>query len=185
MSDRYYNKIDQIRVTPLLVGGAEDPSATAVTAKAREFSADFVYIDGDVLEHTAGSQPVCQITEEDTPVGADIKLEINTVDYEVKTAIAGGTPKMSGEDYIGWEMGMVTAGPFKLEVWSRSYDASSSLEGNQDKYIKTTCNYCTGRPDSKTQNEKDFDTGKFAIKARQNPSSGDTPYEEEDVAAIV
>jgi hypothetical protein len=186
LADKYFNNIEQIRVTELLSTGAADPSATAKSSTVpKELSVSYVYEEGEELVQRGGGANVCTLTEEDEPKGADLDLTLATAEYEVKQVIAGGDLKTSGPDTTGWEFPAATPGPFKLEAWIPKYDTTSSIEGKVDGYLKVTCNFCKGRVAEATAADREWLEDKFTIKARQNPSSGDPAYEEEEVAAIV
>lgn len=181
----FFYKFSQIRVTELLATGADDPSATAQNSTIpKDMTISFIYNDGEEAEQTGGGETVCRITEEDEPKGADIELTVASLEYDLKAAIAGGTVKTSGDDSTGWEFPTTVPGPFKFEAWIPAYDTSSSVEGMVDGYIKITCPFCVGRVSDRDHGETKWGEDKFSIKARQNPYSGDTAYEEEEVAAI-
>lgn len=185
MSDHAFYRFEQVRVTELLPTGAADPSATAVTSTIpKDITFKSVYKDGEEAEQTGGGDIFCTLTEEDQPKGVDIELTLASLEYELKEAIAGGTLITSGPTAIGWEFPDSTPGPFKLEVWIPAYDVSSSTEGMTDGYLRITCNYCTGRVSDRDHGEKKWGEDKFSIKARQNPSSGDPAYEEEEVSTL-
>ncbi|MCK9570855.1 hypothetical protein M0R72_18035 [Candidatus Pacearchaeota archaeon] len=186
MADKFFNDISQIRVTELLDTGAADPSATAKTSTVpKELSADFVYDEGEELTQTGGGETVCTITEEDEPKGADVEITLATLEYDVKGAIAGGTVNMTGPDATGWDFPTSTPGPFKLEVWVPKFDTTSSTEGKPDGYLYIVLPYCKGRMSKRQHAGKGFGEDVFSIKARQNPNSGDSAWQEDEVATIV
>lgn len=184
-SQHAFYKFKQVRVTPLLETGAEDPSATAVTSTVpKEMSVKFIYEEGEEATQTGGGDTFCTITEADKPKGADIELTLATLEYELKNSIAGGDVRTSGDDTIGWDFPTETPAPFKLEAWIPAYSVDEASEGMVDGYLKITCPYCKGRVSDRDHGEKKWGEDKFSLKARQNPSSGDTGYSEEEVADL-
>jgi hypothetical protein len=185
MANDYYNNITQVRVTELLVTGAEDPSATAqVSTVPKELSISPVYIDGEELEQRGGGATVCTVTEEDAFKGVDLDVTFATIEFEVKEVITGGDLVVSGGDTIGWESSSTTPGPFKLEAWVPHYDTTVGVEGKIDGYLKLTFPFCKGRLADRSHADREFGEDAFTVKARQNPTSGGGAMREEIVETI-
>lgn len=179
-------RFKQLRITPLLEDGTEDPSGVAVTSTTpKEMGVKFIYKDGEENEQTAGDGSIyCNLTDADVPKGADLDLTMTTVEYLLKAAIAGGTVTTASTDTIGWDMPAVAAPPFMLEAWVPRFEVDESSEGKAAGYLKVTCPYCKGRVSDGDIGEKKFMADKFAIKARTNPDSGDTGYQELEVDTL-
>lgn len=186
-SKHAFYRFSQLRITPLLETGAVDPSGVAVISTTpKEMGVKFIYKEGEEAEQTAGDGTIfCNLTESDTPKGADLELTMTTVEYAIKAGIAGGDVTVDLTDNIGWDFPQAAPGPFQLEAWVPAYQVDDSSEGKADGYIKITCPYCRGKVSDGDIGEKKFMADKFSIKARSNPDSGDTGYQELEVATIV
>lgn len=180
-------RFKQLRITPLLEDGTADVSAAPVISTTpKEMGIKFIYKDGEENEQTAGDGSIyCNLTDSDVPKGADLDLTMTTVEYLIKAAIAGGTVTTASLDDIGWDMPVAAAPPFKLEAWVPRYEVDASAEGKAAGFLKVTCPYCKGRVSDGDIGEKKFMADKFAIKARANPDSGDSGYQELEVLTLV
>lgn len=179
-------RFKQLRITPLLEDGTDDPSTSPTTSTTpKEMSVKYIYKEGEENEQTSGDGSIfCNITEADVPKGADLELTMTTVEYALKAAIAGGDVTANGDDNIGWDMPTAAPGPFKLEAWVPRFEVDESSEGKASGYLKITCPYCKGRVSDGDIGEKKFMADKFSIKARANPDSGDPGYQELEVADL-
>jgi len=188
MTDTYaIYGVKQIRVTPLLDTGAEDPSAVALTStKIQKIGITDVYIDGNQSDLRGGDGVVASIQEPDIYKGHNLAISLATVEPDLKAAMVGGV--VTDDKWEAPKDATEMPYPYKLEVWATRYTESDS-ESSADGYRKHTFNFCKrGRMAGKDLDQQAFSIENYTCEARRNesdPSEILAPWEHDDVESIV
>jgi hypothetical protein len=156
-----------IRWIPLLDGGCEDASATAIdSTNIQSMDITPVYVDGLESTQRGGDDIVAIVKEEDTYRGCDLTLSLAQFEGTLKAAIVGGTSD-SDDQWSAPIDDTEMPYPGRLEVWVANYTESDS-ESTQDGFILYTFNYCIGRLGSSGPADQAFTNEQFVIRARRN-----------------
>jgi hypothetical protein len=178
--------VRQIRVTPLLLTGAPDGSASPiVSTKIQTLDISPAYIDGSVATLRGGDKVVAEIQEEDVFKGVNITINMATAEAKLKAAMVGGTE--SDGKWSAPKDATEMPYPFKLEVWQANY--TESEESIQDGFIKHEFDFCKrGRLGGKSITQQEFSTEQYTFEARRNtsnPTDIKPAWDHEKVASIV
>jgi len=178
--------IRQIRWIPLLDGGCEDASATAIdSTNIQSMDITPVYVDGLESTQRGGDDIVAIVKEDDKYRGADLTLSLAQFEGTLKAAIVGGTSS-SDDQWSAPIDDTEMPYPGQLKVWVANYTESDS-ESTQDGFILYTFNYCIGRLGSSNPADQAFTNEQVLIRARRNecdPSDLGAAVEEEVVEEI-
>ena len=178
--------IKQIRVTPLLDTGAEDPSAVAITStKIQKIAMTDVYIDGNQADLRGGDGVVASIQEDDIYKGHNLAMSLATVEADLKAAMVGGT--VTDDKWESPKDATEMPYPYKLEVWATNYTESDS-ESTADGYVYHVFAFCKrGRMAGKDMDQQAFSIENYTCEARRNesdPSDILSPWEHDIVESI-
>jgi hypothetical protein len=178
--------VKQIRVTPLLDTGAEDPSAVAITStKIQKINMTDVYIDGNQADLRGGDGVVASIQEEDIYKGHNLSMSLATAEADLKAAMVGGT--VTDDKWEAPKDATEMPYPYKLEVWATNYTESDS-DSTADGFIYHIFAFCKrGRMAGKDLDQQTFSVENYTCEARRNssdPSDIKSPWEHDIVTTI-
>ncbi len=157
---------------------------------AQQFNASPVIIAGQQVEQRGGDALQCVITEPDKVIGVDITLQDAKMDLSTLPVLVGGTytPAAEGPPAVNasWEPDDIDAEApgFVMEMYQARYDPGTKHQSDAAGYVKYTFPNCRATGPQDSQQDRQFTSPQYTIKARWN-SADDLAYRKiEEVAAL-
>ncbi len=140
-------------------------------------------VTGDSADLRGGDRLLLRIEEDDIIVGATLMFRDARFDAPAAEIIGGGSlivDAISGE-IVGWDAPTIeeqaTRIPFQAEVYVQSYND----QGGREAYLKYTFRFCKGNAAEISHSNRSWGTPEFTVKARENPSTGESAHKKEFV----
>ncbi len=177
-------------LTELNADGSTPATPTTVTVDTPTTIGISVQIkEGEKVEHRGGDILLVEREDDDIVTGVDLDYSDARANYQAQQLMFGGTLKTTGVEpdivVIGWTPPTISeqaAGRprFMMELYIQNLNAQGELDG----YLKRTFGYCKATPGDSEHQDQNFATPGATIKARENPSTGAPPYEDEFVELL-
>jgi hypothetical protein len=178
----YLRGVRGVLITPLESTGAmpANPEDYWVDT-AQEVGVTAEVVAGESADLRGGDRLLLRIEEDDVIVGATLAFKDARFDAKASIIIGGGTLILDAltDEIIGWDAPTVeeqaTKVPFQAKVYVQSYND----QGGREAYLVYTFRYCKGNAPEISHSGRSWGTPEFAIKARENPSTGLSTHKKE------
>ncbi len=121
-------------------------------------------IAGQRVEIRGGDRMLTSVEDPDKLVGMEISFTDATMDGSTWEVIDGGDWDVGDEEYTPKAVGDPRP-RFEMEVYQARFTEGSQHDGSVAGYIKYTFPNCSGSVSSFTQQDRQFSTPQFTIKA--------------------
>lgn len=147
---------------------------------AQEASLAIQIVEGEQSDLRGGDRLLARVEENDVVTGVDLDFTDARSAIQSLKLLMGGTLIVENnggvEEIVGWEAPTVAQQVEKRPVEAELYVQSFNSEGGREAYLRYKFPYCTGTLGSVSHSDQDWGTPEFALKARENPSTGASAY---------
>jgi len=176
----YLKGVRGLVLTPLNPDGSMPQSPTRHGIKtAQGASVEPEIVEGESGELRGGDRVLARFEEHDVVVGVNVTFTDARMDAVAARIIAGGQlltqdDGQGGQTVIGYVAPTIEEQAQRIPFQAELYVANFNKSGGVDGYVKYTFPYCIGYAPSIEHQDQEWAAPEFEIRARENPSSGES-----------
>ncbi len=143
-----------------------DPGWSAITTP-QQASLAYQMQAGQRVELRGGDKLLAAVEDDDELLGVDITFTDAAMNGDAWAIIDGGTWDDTGSEYTPRATGTEHPG-FACEIYQARYTEGSQHQSNEAGFVVFNFPFCKGAASSLSQQDRQFSTPQFTIKARDS-----------------